>query len=125
MADLVSFGRMAVMGPVPLALNSCEPAVQELYRALLSFCREAGPFTVEEKKTSIHLVRKSAFAGVHPRRKHLVLTVKSGEAIVNDRIFKSEQVSKSRWHHEVKLNGPEDLNRELLEWVRAGYAISG
>jgi len=112
------------MPPVPAVLASSEPAVQKLYRALLLFCRELGPFSVEEKKTSVHLVRNSAFAGVHPRRKHLVFTVKSDSAIDNDRIFKSEQVSKSRWHHEIKLIDPTDLDKELLGWLRDGYNIS-
>ena len=95
-----------------------------MYRALLLFCHDLGPFSVEEKKTSVHLVRKSAFAGVHPRRKHLVFTVKSASAIRNDRIFKSEQVSKSRWHHEIKLIDRADLNPELLGWLQDGYDIS-
>jgi hypothetical protein len=83
-----------------------------------------GPFSVEEKKTSVHLVRKSAFAGIHPRRRHLVLTVKSASEIDSDRIFKSEQVSKSRWHNEIKLVDLTDLNPELLDWLREGYNIS-
>jgi hypothetical protein len=113
-----------LMPHVPAALTSYEPEVHELYRALLLFCRDLGPFSVEEKKTSVHLVRKSAFAGVHPRRKHLVLTVKSASEIDSDRIFKSEQVSKSRWHHEIKLVDLKDLNPELLDWLRDGYNIS-
>ena len=109
------------MPPVPAALSSSEPEVHELYRALLLFCRALGPFSVD---ASVHLVRKSAFAGVHPRRKHLVFTVKSAAEIDSDRIFKSEQVSKSRWHHEIKLNDRTDLNPELLGWLRDGYNIS-
>jgi len=115
---------MLLMLPIPAALSSSEPAVQELYRALLLLCDDLGPFSIEEKKTSVHLVRKSAFAGVHPRCKHLVFTVKSPAAIRNDRIFKSEQLSKSRWHHEIKLTNLTDLNRELLGWLRDGYNIS-
>jgi hypothetical protein len=118
------FVTIAPMPPVPAVLASSEPAVQELYRALLLFCHDLGPYSIEEKRTSVHLVRKSAFAGVHPRRKHLVFTVKSASAIDNGRIFKSEQVSKSRWHHEIKLIDRTDLNPELLEWLRDGYNIS-
>lgn len=109
---------------VPAALSTSEPEVQDLYQALVLFCHDVGPYSVEEKKTSIHLVRKSAFAGVHPRRKHLVLTVKAASAINSDRIFTSEQVSKSRWHHEIRLTGPTDLDQELLGWLRQAYGIS-
>lgn len=112
------------MPPIPAVLASFEPAVQELYQALLVFCRDLGPSSIEEKKTSLHLARKSALAGVHPRRKHLVFTLKSASAIDNDRIFKSEQVSKSCWHHEIKLIDLTGLNEELLGWLRDGTNIS-
>lgn len=112
------------MSHVPAALASSEPKVQELYQKLLLFCRDLGSFSVEEKKTSIHLVRKSAFAGVHPCRQHLVITVKAASAIRSSRIFKSEQVSKSRWHHKIKLLKRTDLDAELSGWLREGYDIS-
>ena len=49
----------------------------------------AGP----ETKTSIHLVRASAFLGVHPRKQHLMVTVKAGNAIESPRIAEAEQMS--------------------------------
>jgi hypothetical protein len=56
----------------------------------------------ERKKTSVHLVRGSAFVGVHFRQKHLIVTIKSDRAIKSPRVLKSEQVSRNRWHSEVK-----------------------
>jgi hypothetical protein len=39
-----------------------------LYTDLLTAIKPIGPFREEIKKASIHLVRGSAFAGVHPRK---------------------------------------------------------
>ena len=39
-----------------------------------------GPFRIETKKTPVHLTRKSALAGVHPRKAFLMLTIKSGRS---------------------------------------------
>jgi len=69
-------------------------AMNSLYAALLDALRDVGPFQEEVKKTSIHLVRDSAFLGVHPRKTHLLVTVKSDRAIESPRVFKAEQVSK-------------------------------
>jgi hypothetical protein len=55
-------------------------------------------------------LRSSAFAGVHPRKAHLPLTAKAA--------VKTEQVSANRWHLDVKLAVPGDLDAELLAWLR-------
>jgi hypothetical protein len=58
------------------------------------------------------------------RKEHLVLTIKSDCAIASPRIFKSEQTSASRFHHEVKLARLKDLDAELRGWLRAAYELS-
>jgi len=45
-----------------------DPEVLATYRRLLEVARALGPVTEEAKKTSIHLVRHTAFAGVATRR---------------------------------------------------------
>ena len=70
------------------------------------------------KKTSIHLVRSSAFAGVHPRKAHLLVTIKAVAPIPGGRIVKSEQVSANRCHLDVKLAVAGDIDAELLAWLR-------
>jgi hypothetical protein len=42
-------------------------------------------------------VRGSAFAGFHPRKNALMLTIKADQPIKSARVAKVEQVSKNRW----------------------------
>ena len=107
----------------PNALSSASPVARELYQELLRALKPLGSFKEEVKKTSIHLARNSAFAGVHPRKEHLLLTIKAAKPIRNKRIVKSEQVSKSRWHEEVKLAAAGDIDAELLGWLRDAYEL--
>lgn len=111
------------MSEQPNALSAAGPVSRELYEKLLSALRPLGGFQEEIKKTSIHLVRVSAFAGVHPRKQHLLLTIKAAGAIRSPRILKAEQVSKNRWHLEVKLTTASDLDAELLGWLRDAYEL--
>ena len=94
-----------------------------LYQELLHALAPLGAFEAEAKKTSIHLVRSSAFAGVHPRKQHLLITIKAAAPIPNGRIVKTEQVSKNRRHLDVKLAVAGDLDAELLGWLRAANEI--
>ena len=75
----------------PDALSSASPVARELYMELLRALKPLGSFKQEVKKTSIHLARKSAFAGVHPRKEHLLLTIKTAKPIRNKRIVKSSR----------------------------------
>lgn len=53
------------------------PAVRAIYDHILAAARRFGPFQEESKKTSIHLARRTAFAGVATRKNALILTLKS------------------------------------------------
>ena len=100
-----------------------EPAVRAIYQRLIEVARSFGPVTEEPKKTSIHLVRHSAFAGVATRRTTLILTLKSSADIRNPRIEKREQTSTHRWHLDVRLEKPADIDRQVTAWLKAAYDL--
>ncbi len=77
-------------------------SVRAIYDALLNASRCLGSVEEDPKKTSIHLNRRTAFAGVATRKDTLVLTIKAPSDIKSKRIHKREQVSAKRWH-EVRL----------------------
>src|SRR5688500_15604719 len=79
-----------------------DSTVLAIYNRILRAIRLCGPVTEETKKTSIHLVNKSALAGIATRKTHLILTLKSDHALNSRRVHKSEQVSSKRFHHEIK-----------------------
>ena len=102
-----------------------EPVVKSIYDRILKESRKFGKVTEEPKKTSIHLVNKSAFAGVSTRKNALILNIKSATPIKDVRIKKSEQVSASRFHQEVKLVSTEEVDSTLIAWLKDAYALSG
>jgi hypothetical protein len=105
------------------AFSSAGPESLQLYKQLVIAIRSIGKFREEIKKTSVHLVRSSAFAGIHPRKQYLLLTIKAAAPIKSPRIVKAEQVSKNRWHLEVKLSAETDINRELIGWLHEAYDL--
>jgi hypothetical protein len=101
-----------------------DATVRQIYDQLLKATGEFGPVTEEPKKTSIHLMNKTAFAGVATRRSAIVLTIKSDRKIPSPRIHKSEQASAHRFHHEVKLTSPAEVDSELVKWLKDAYELS-
>src|SRR4026207_532359 len=101
-----------------------DPTVLATYQRLIDVARTLGPVTEEAKKTSIHLVRHTAFAGVATRRSSLVLTLKSAGDIRSPRVERREQTSANRWHVEVRLTAPAEVDRQLTAWLRAAYELA-
>src|SRR2546426_1345776 len=100
------------------------PEVRRIYDAILAAALTFGRVRQEPKKTSIHLINKTAFAGVQTRREYLILTVKSRQDILSGRVFKREQASANRWHLELKLHSHKDVDTELKEWLREAHRRS-
>ena len=98
--------------------------VREIYDRLLRGSKKFGGVIEEPKKTSIHLVRKTAFAGIATRKSALILTIKSDRKLSSPRIHKSEQASANRFHHEAKLTSPAEVDAELLKWLKDAYEMS-
>jgi hypothetical protein len=95
-----------------------------IYDNLLAHLTLLGPYEVEAKKTSLHITRGRAFLGVHPRRGGLLLNIVTPEALEDPRIKKAERVSANRWHNEVVVSSPGDLDAELLGWLRQAYELT-
>ena len=102
-----------------------DPSVRVLYDKLLEILNTFGPIIEEPKKTSIHLVRKSALAGVETRKSYLLLNIKSDHKIDNPRILKTDQPSANRFHHKFKIESLDDFDMELEGWLKEAYLISG
>ena len=101
------------------------PNVRKIYDALLRASRAFGPFEEEPKKTSIHLARKSAFAGVATRKDAVILTIKASGDIDDPRVVKHERASANRWHLEIRLNQPRDVDAQVKSWLKAAYELAG
>ena len=73
-----------------------DAVARQIYDRLVKSSRKFGPVGEEPKKTSIHLVNRTAFAGVATRKSAIILTIKSDPERSSPRIRKFEQTSARR-----------------------------
>jgi len=114
---------------IPGVLAKSEPIVSAIYARLIERITPFGPFEVEEKKTSIHLARGTAFGGITPRKAAIILTVRLAHGFKDGAGTKatlatSERASKNRWHHDFRLEAPADVDRGLVALLKEAYALS-
>jgi hypothetical protein len=100
-----------------------EPIVSELYELLLSKLESIGTYDEETKKTSIHLTKRAAFLGVHPKKTYLELNVVSDCPLEAKRGYRTEQVSKNRFHNRIRIEKPGDLDQRLMKDIASGYRL--
>jgi hypothetical protein len=98
--------------------------VLQIYRKIVDTSSALGPVAEDPKKTSIHLNRRVAFAGVQTRTDALILTLKADRDIKHRRVHKAEQTSANRWHFEVRLNDPAEVDEQILQWLHASYELA-
>ena len=96
-----------------------------LYRELLRRLKPIGTWKVEPKGTSLHIVRNRAFLGVHYRKNGLLLNVVLDRELGSERARKQEQVSRNRYHNEILVEAPADLDDELVGWIREAHDLAG
>lgn len=99
------------------------PEVKVLYKKLLDSLQSFGKIGIEEKKASIHLTNRAAFAGIHLRKSYFIFNIVSDKPITSQVIKKTEQVSKSRFHNKLKIERKSDINSELIGWLKTAYEL--
>jgi hypothetical protein len=100
------------------------PIVRAIYDRIVSAAEAFGPIQQDPKNTSIHLNRRSAFAGIATRKDALILTLKSATDIRSPRIIKREQASANRWHLEIRVEDPEQVDQELTSWLKNAFELA-
>lgn len=101
------------------------PTLRAIYDRLLTTARRFGPVEEVPKKTSIHLNRTSAFAGVSLRKTGLIVTVKSESDVQSPRIVKHLKSSARRWYLDVRLESVQEVDAEFTRWLQQSYDLSG
>jgi len=116
---------VAASSKVKAHFEQSSAEVAATYEAIVKEAKRFGPVREEPKKTSIHLARRTAFAGVAAQRAALILTIKSDRDIKSTRVRRREHASANRWHIEVRLRTPGDVDAQLSGWLQRAYSLAG
>ncbi|HEY6051422.1 MAG TPA: DUF5655 domain-containing protein [Thermoanaerobaculia bacterium] len=101
------------------------PQIRKVYERLLELLEKIGPVSEDPKKTSIHLVRESALAGVEVRGEYLLLNLKTDYPIKSPRVERAERLSANRYHSKVRLSAIAEVDGEVKRWLKDAYSLSG
>jgi len=101
-----------------------EPRVRVVVEALVARAMALPGVTVDPKGTCVHLNRRTAFAGLHPRKSALLLNLRMSAPIESHRIRRVEKASANRYHNEMLIESPDALDDELMGWIAQAHALA-
>lgn len=100
------------------------PDLIPVYKRLIAEMGTFGSVHAAPKQTSIHLEKTSGFAGVHPRKDYFNLEFRTASKIDHPRITRHQQLSARRHEHTVKIANPDDIDSQLLTWLKEAYELA-
>ena len=95
--------------------------LKALFDELAAKLKKFGPLRIDAVKTSINLASTFHFGGVRVQRDSLHLGFVLNRRLRHDRIIRTQQLGPTLFGHAVKLIRREDLNQELLTWLKEAY----
>lgn len=100
-------------------------ALLPMYEKLLSIIKEFGPdITITPKKTSVSIIRKRQFVLIKPATKSRIdLGLKLKDKPTTSRLENSGPFG-TMCTHRVKLNSIDEIDTELIDWIKEAYQKS-
>lgn len=117
------------MNPDILRLFEGKPAALALYEQLeMKLLQQFPEARVKAAKTQVSFANRYIFAAAsRPKRKkedHLVVSFGLGYEKHSPRIFCAVEAARNRWTHHVAVQSAQELDAELLGWLREAYEFS-
>ena len=109
-----------------------KPRELALYEALLDRIAALGAFSVMVRRTQISLKNRRVFACVSMLRvlpkkqlppRYLVLSLGLPYPLESPRVAVKTEARPNRWTHHIILGSPEELDPQLLDWLRRAYVF--
>ncbi|MFZ1080817.1 MAG: DUF5655 domain-containing protein [Candidatus Kryptoniota bacterium] len=98
--------------------------VDDLQIALMQLLDSIGKYRAEQKKDSIHIIRKRAFIGIHPKKSYLGVNVVLDRSKAVPSASKVEQISANRFHHFYKVTDKRELNRSFARLLKEAFDLA-
>jgi hypothetical protein len=101
-----------------------DDAMRPLFDELLARVhREIGAAEIVALPCCIHLAGPHDFLAVLPRRTWLEIRFALGRELRGPRIKRSDRISSATYKHSTDITSVQDLDDELLGWIREAYEL--
>ena len=101
-----------------------DPVSSGIFSALIGQVDSLDGCELQENASSFHVKHGRAFLGIHPRRGGLLVNIVLARQLESARVHRAEHVSSNRWHNEIILRDPSEIDAEFLAWMDEAYSLT-
>jgi hypothetical protein len=102
------------------------PRPRELFQRFEELIAECGPYEVAPAKTRVAFMGRVRFAGVQTvSERGMTVAFALPKPMPHPRIRKVEEIAPGWYGHTMRVTSPEELDDELLGWLRESYRQMG
>jgi hypothetical protein len=94
-----------------------------VFRTFVKMARRCGPVIILPEKTRIAFQVRMSFAAVSFRRDGLNGHVVLARRLENPRFTSIQTISPRNHVHCFQLRSPDELDREVMSWLREAYRV--
>lgn len=98
--------------------------VRAIFDKLVGELGAFGRITVDSVKTSIQVRAASSFVSIKPKRDCLEIEFQLGHEADAFPVYRTIRVSKNRVLHFAVLEHPDDVDEQLVDWLRQAYELT-
>ena len=97
--------------------------IRMIYDRIMQEVMQFGDISVNPVKTSIQIKAGATFLSIRPKRDRVEIEFQLGREISTFPITRSFRISKNRVLHSAVIESFEQVNQELVEWLRESYEL--
>ena len=98
---------------------------RDLYSLIIEKVQTFGEIDINPQKWDISIRRLTTFMSVMIEKDHLTLIFLSNRPIDDFPVFQSYHHSTYRWSNAVKIENPEEIDEQLIGWLKEAYDLAG
>lgn len=96
-----------------------------MYDYLFRVVNDFGDVDVRVTQFNVNFRNLSTFMTIIPERNHLTITFIRNEKLEEFPIYQSYQRSKKRWSNLVKVESKDEIDKQLISWLKDAYETTG
>ncbi len=97
--------------------------IRDLYEIFVQKVQEIGPMEIHVAKWNISCRAASTFVGIFPEKRDLAISFVRDEPLDDFPVYATHHYSKNRWSNHVKIEEAEEIDEQLLRWIKDAYQL--
>ena len=101
---------------------AARPAAERaIFEAVRAHLESLGPVIVEPVNVGILFKNRRTFAELRPKKRWVSLSFGLNRRLEHPRIARTTRTNTARTYHGINLRGPEEVDRQVLDWLTESY----